>query len=98
MGLVSCSGHVPPGSICREQSLLLSMGACVLVPTLVLALQGQAVALLPFFSSLTGDRLQELRHASEKLIVSFPHEVWRVSPRTLRYSNYVDCMKKVSSQ
>lgn len=88
----------PPGSICREQSLLLSMGPAASL-TLVLALQGQAVALLPFFSSLTGDRLQELRHVLEKLIVShFPMRSGEFPPGTLRYSNYVDCMKKVSSQ
>ncbi|KAF4022262.1 hypothetical protein G4228_013963 [Cervus hanglu yarkandensis] len=58
-------------------------------------LQGQAVALLPFFSSLTGDCLQELRRTLEKLIVShFPMRSGEFPPGTLRYSNYVDCMKK----
>lgn len=88
----------PPGSICRAQSLPLSMGPAASL-TLVLAPQGQAVALLPFFSSLTGDRLQELRHILEKLIVShFPMRSGEFPPGTLRYSNYVDCMKKVSFQ
>ncbi|XP_042110110.1 DNA-dependent protein kinase catalytic subunit [Ovis aries] len=64
-------------------------------PKLDLHLKGQAVALLPFFSSLTGDRLQELRHVLEKLIVShFPMRSGEFPPGTLRYSNYVDCMKK----
>ena len=67
--------------------------------TLVLAPQGQAVALLPFFSSLTGDRLQELRRTLEKLIVShFPMRSGEFPPGTLRYNNSVDCMKKVCFQ
>ncbi|MBZ3885751.1 DNA-dependent protein kinase catalytic subunit [Sciurus carolinensis] len=58
-------------------------------------LQGQAVILLPFFTSLTGDSLEDLKHVLEKLIVSnFPMNSNEFPPGTLRYNNYVDCMKK----
>lgn len=59
--------------------------------------QGQAVILLPFFTSLTGDSLEDLKHILENLIVSnFPMKSEEFPPGTLRYNNYVDCMKKVS--
>lgn len=62
-----------------------------------LALQGQAVILLPFFTSLTGGHLQELKHVLGKFIVSnFPMKSEEFPPGTLRYNNYADCMKKVS--
>ncbi|XP_057593505.1 DNA-dependent protein kinase catalytic subunit isoform X2 [Hippopotamus amphibius kiboko] len=64
-------------------------------PNLGLHLKGQALVLLPFFTSLTGGCLQELKHVLEKLIVSnFPMKSEEFPPGTLRYNNYVDCMKK----
>ncbi|XP_045857456.1 DNA-dependent protein kinase catalytic subunit isoform X2 [Meles meles] len=60
-----------------------------------LHLKGQAVILLPFFTSLTGDSLEDLKHVLENLIVSnFPMKSEEFPPGTLRYNNYVDCMKK----
>ncbi|XP_004680100.1 PREDICTED: DNA-dependent protein kinase catalytic subunit [Condylura cristata] len=60
-----------------------------------LHLKGQAVILLPFFTNLTGDSLEKLRHVLEKLIISnFPMKSEEFPPGTLRYNNYVDCMKK----
>ncbi|XP_063114601.1 DNA-dependent protein kinase catalytic subunit isoform X3 [Cavia porcellus] len=57
--------------------------------------QGQAVILLPFFTSLTGSYLDDLKGVLEKLIVSnFPMKSDEFPPGTLRYNNYVDCMKK----
>uniref|UniRef100_A0A8D1F779 DNA-dependent protein kinase catalytic subunit n=1 Tax=Sus scrofa TaxID=9823 RepID=A0A8D1F779_PIG len=60
-----------------------------------LHLKGQAVVLLPFFTSVPCGRLEELRCVLEKLIVSsFPMKSEEFPPGTLRYNNYVDCMKK----
>ncbi|KAM6171214.1 DNA-dependent protein kinase catalytic subunit isoform 3-T3 [Erethizon dorsatum] len=60
-----------------------------------LHLKGQAVILLPFFTSLTGSYLDNLKGVLEKLIVSnFPMKSHEFPPGTLRYNNYVDCMKK----
>ncbi|XP_045311337.1 DNA-dependent protein kinase catalytic subunit isoform X1 [Leopardus geoffroyi] len=60
-----------------------------------LHLKGQAVILLPFFTNLTGSSLEDLKHVLEKLIVSnFPMKSEEFPPGTLRYNNYVDCMKK----
>jgi len=64
-------------------------------PKLGLHLKGQAVILLPFFTSLTGGSLEDLKHVLEKLIISnFPMKSEEFPPGTLRYNNYVDCMKK----
>ncbi|XP_021104653.1 DNA-dependent protein kinase catalytic subunit isoform X3 [Heterocephalus glaber] len=60
-----------------------------------LHLKGQAVILLPFFTSLTGGYLEDLKGVLEKLIVSnFPMKSDEFPPGTLKYNNYVDCMKK----
>ncbi|XP_023573460.1 DNA-dependent protein kinase catalytic subunit [Octodon degus] len=60
-----------------------------------LHLKGQAVILLPFFTSLTGGHLDDLKGVLEKLIVSsFPMKSDEFPPGTLKYNNYVDCMKK----
>ncbi|XP_077622037.1 DNA-dependent protein kinase catalytic subunit [Crocuta crocuta] len=60
-----------------------------------LHLKGQAIILLPFFTSLTEGSLEDLKHVLEKLIVSnFPMKSEEFPPGTLRYNNYVDCMKK----
>lgn len=61
-----------------------------------IASQGQALILLPFFTSLTEDRLENLKHILEKLIVSnFPMKSDEFPTDSLKYNNYVDCMKKV---
>uniref|UniRef100_A0A452TWS2 DNA-dependent protein kinase catalytic subunit n=1 Tax=Ursus maritimus TaxID=29073 RepID=A0A452TWS2_URSMA len=60
-----------------------------------LHLKGQAVILLPFFTNLTEGSLEDLKHVLEKLIISnFPMKSEEFPPGTLRYNNYVDCMKK----
>ncbi|KAM5298283.1 DNA-dependent protein kinase catalytic subunit [Ctenodactylus gundi] len=60
-----------------------------------LHLKGQAVILLPFFTSLTGGYLENLKCVLEKVIVSnFPMKSDEFPQGTLRYNNYVDCMKK----
>ncbi|KAL1788740.1 DNA-dependent protein kinase catalytic subunit isoform X1 [Sigmodon hispidus] len=60
-----------------------------------LHLKGQAIILLPFFTSLTEGRLENLKHILEKLIVSnFPMKSDEFPPDSLKYNNYVDCMKK----
>ncbi|XP_008841411.2 DNA-dependent protein kinase catalytic subunit [Nannospalax galili] len=60
-----------------------------------LHLKGQAIIMLPFFTNLTGDSLENLKHTLEKLIISnFPMRSNEFSPGTLKYNNYVDCMKK----
>ncbi|XP_073924597.1 DNA-dependent protein kinase catalytic subunit isoform X2 [Castor canadensis] len=60
-----------------------------------LHLKSQAVILLPFFTNLTGGSLEDLKHVLEKLIVfNFPMKSDEFPPGTLRYNNYVDCMKK----
>ncbi|XP_062044500.1 DNA-dependent protein kinase catalytic subunit isoform X2 [Lepus europaeus] len=61
-----------------------------------LHLKGQAILLLPFFTGLPGGSLQDLKCVLEKLIVShFPMKSNEFPPGTLRYNNYVDCMKKL---
>ncbi|XP_038201173.1 DNA-dependent protein kinase catalytic subunit [Arvicola amphibius] len=60
-----------------------------------LHLKGQALILLPFFTSLTEDRIENLKHILEKLIVSnFPMKSDEFPTDSLKYNNYVDCMKK----
>nr|XP_012645481.1 DNA-dependent protein kinase catalytic subunit isoform X3 [Microcebus murinus] len=60
-----------------------------------LHLKGQAVILLPFFTRPTGGHLEDLRHVLEKLIVSsLPMKSSEFPQGTLKYNNYVDCMKK----
>ncbi|XP_008767155.1 DNA-dependent protein kinase catalytic subunit isoform X1 [Rattus norvegicus] len=60
-----------------------------------LHLKGQAVILLPFFTRVTEDRLGDLKHILEKFIVlNFPMKSDEFPPDSLKYNNYVDCMKK----
>lgn len=62
-----------------------------------IASQGQAIILLPFFTNLPEGSLENLKHILEKLIVShFPMKSDEFPPDSLKYNNYVDCMKKVS--
>ncbi|XP_045147611.1 DNA-dependent protein kinase catalytic subunit [Echinops telfairi] len=64
-------------------------------PKLSLHLKGQAVVILPFFTNLTGGSLEDLKHALERFVVSnFPMTSDEFPQGTLRYNNYVDCMKK----
>ncbi|XP_006880480.1 PREDICTED: DNA-dependent protein kinase catalytic subunit-like isoform X2 [Elephantulus edwardii] len=60
-----------------------------------LHLKSQAIIILPFFTNLTGGRLEDLKHILERLVVSnFPMKSEEFPQGTLRYNNYVDCMKK----
>ncbi|GAB1300036.1 DNA-dependent protein kinase catalytic subunit [Apodemus speciosus] len=60
-----------------------------------LHLKGQAIILLPTFTSVTEDKLENLKHILEKLIVcNFPMKSNEFTPDSLKYNNYVDCMKK----
>ncbi|XP_058131499.1 DNA-dependent protein kinase catalytic subunit [Dasypus novemcinctus] len=60
-----------------------------------LHLKDQAIILLPFFTNCTGENLEDLKHVLEKLVVSnFPMKSDEFPQGTLRYNNYVDCMKK----
>ncbi|XP_021065597.1 DNA-dependent protein kinase catalytic subunit [Mus pahari] len=60
-----------------------------------LHLKGQAIILLPFFTNLTEGSLENLKHILEKLIVcNFPMKSDEFPPDSLKYNNYVDCMKK----
>ncbi|XP_037658373.1 DNA-dependent protein kinase catalytic subunit [Choloepus didactylus] len=60
-----------------------------------LHLKGQAIIILPFFTNLTGGNLEDLKHVLEKLVVShFPMKSDEFPQGTLRFNNYVDCMKK----
>uniref|UniRef100_A0A8C5JY83 DNA-dependent protein kinase catalytic subunit n=1 Tax=Jaculus jaculus TaxID=51337 RepID=A0A8C5JY83_JACJA len=60
-----------------------------------LHLKGQAVILLPFFTNVTGSHLDDLKGILEKFIIcNFPMQSNEFPPGTLRYNNYVDCMKK----
>ncbi|XP_052014740.1 DNA-dependent protein kinase catalytic subunit isoform X2 [Apodemus sylvaticus] len=60
-----------------------------------LHLKGQAIILLPTFTSLTEGSLENLKHILEKLIVcNFPMKSNEFPPDSLKYNNYVDCMKK----
>ncbi|XP_017172381.1 DNA-dependent protein kinase catalytic subunit isoform X2 [Mus musculus] len=60
-----------------------------------LHLKGQAIILLPFFTSLREGSLENLKHILEKLIVcNFPMKSDEFPPDSLKYNNYVDCMKK----
>ncbi|XP_073085590.1 DNA-dependent protein kinase catalytic subunit isoform X1 [Manis javanica] len=69
---------------------------CLLAdPKLGLHLKGHAVILLPFFTSLTGGHLEDLKRVLDALIGSnFPMKSEEFPPGTLRYNNYVDCLKK----
>uniref|UniRef100_A0A6I8P9D2 DNA-dependent protein kinase catalytic subunit n=1 Tax=Ornithorhynchus anatinus TaxID=9258 RepID=A0A6I8P9D2_ORNAN len=60
-----------------------------------LNLKSQAVLILPFFTNLTGDRLNDLKNALEQFVAfNFPMNSDEFPKGTLRYNNYVDCTKK----
>uniref|UniRef100_A0A8C4UGR0 DNA-dependent protein kinase catalytic subunit n=1 Tax=Falco tinnunculus TaxID=100819 RepID=A0A8C4UGR0_FALTI len=60
-----------------------------------LNLKGQAVIILPFFTNLTGEKLNDLKNALDQLVAfNFPMRSDEFPKGTLRHSNYVDCTKK----
>ncbi|XP_034980550.2 DNA-dependent protein kinase catalytic subunit [Zootoca vivipara] len=60
-----------------------------------LNLKSQAVIILPFFTNLVGERLDDLKNALDQLVVfNFPLRSDEFPKGTLRYNNYVDCTKK----
>lgn len=60
-------------------------------------LQGQAVIILPFFTNLTGEKLNDLKNALDQLVAfNFPMRSDEFPKGTLKHNNYVDCTKKVS--
>uniref|UniRef100_A0A8C3LKH7 DNA-dependent protein kinase catalytic subunit n=1 Tax=Chrysolophus pictus TaxID=9089 RepID=A0A8C3LKH7_CHRPC len=60
-----------------------------------LNLKGQAVIILPFFTNLTGEKLNELKNALDQLVAfNFPMSSDEFPKGTLKHNNYVDCTKK----
>uniref|UniRef100_A0A803VG36 DNA-dependent protein kinase catalytic subunit n=1 Tax=Ficedula albicollis TaxID=59894 RepID=A0A803VG36_FICAL len=60
-----------------------------------LNLKGQAVIILPFFTNLTGERLNDLKNALDQLVAfNFPMRSDEFPKGTLKHNNYVDCTKK----
>uniref|UniRef100_A0A8B9FQM5 DNA-dependent protein kinase catalytic subunit n=1 Tax=Amazona collaria TaxID=241587 RepID=A0A8B9FQM5_9PSIT len=60
-----------------------------------LNLKGQAVIILPFFTNLTGEKLQDLKNALDQLVAfNFPMRSDEFPKGTLKHNNYVDCTKK----
>uniref|UniRef100_G3URQ9 DNA-dependent protein kinase catalytic subunit CC3 domain-containing protein n=1 Tax=Meleagris gallopavo TaxID=9103 RepID=G3URQ9_MELGA len=60
-----------------------------------LNLKGQAVIILPFFTNLTGEKLNELKNALDQLVAfNFPMSSDEFPRGTLKHNNYVDCTKK----
>uniref|UniRef100_A0A663E4U0 DNA-dependent protein kinase catalytic subunit n=1 Tax=Aquila chrysaetos chrysaetos TaxID=223781 RepID=A0A663E4U0_AQUCH len=60
-----------------------------------LNLKGQAVIILPFFTNLTGEKLNDLKNALDQLVAfNFPMSSDEFPKGTLKHNNYVDCIKK----
>ncbi|NXV78034.1 PRKDC kinase, partial [Atlantisia rogersi] len=60
-----------------------------------LNLKGQALLILPFFTNLTGEKLNDLKNALDQLVASnFPMRSDEFPKGTLKQNNYVDCTKK----
>ncbi|XP_030070017.1 DNA-dependent protein kinase catalytic subunit [Microcaecilia unicolor] len=60
-----------------------------------LNLKSQAIIILPFFTNLTGDSLNDLKNALDQLVAfNFPLKSDEFPKGTLKYNNYVDCVKK----
>ncbi|KAM6458275.1 DNA-dependent protein kinase catalytic subunit isoform 2-T2 [Liasis olivaceus] len=60
-----------------------------------LNLKSQAIIILPFFTNLVGEGLHSLKHALDQLVAfNFPLRSDEFPKGTLRYNNYVDCIKK----
>ncbi|KAJ7402013.1 hypothetical protein BTVI_90061 [Pitangus sulphuratus] len=63
--------------------------------SLGLNLKGQAVIILPFFTNLTGEKLNDLKNALDQLVAfNFPMRSDEFPKGTLKHNNYVDCTKK----
>lgn len=61
--------------------------------------QSQAIIILPFFTKLVGEGLRSLKHALDQLVAyNFPLTSDEFPKGTLKYNNYVDCVKKVSEK
>ncbi|XP_071410665.1 DNA-dependent protein kinase catalytic subunit isoform X2 [Pithys albifrons albifrons] len=64
--------------------------------SLGLNLKGQAVIILPFFTNLTGEKLDTLKNALDQLVAfNFPMRSDEFPKGTLKHNNYVDCTKKL---
>ncbi|XP_066480516.1 DNA-dependent protein kinase catalytic subunit [Tiliqua scincoides] len=62
---------------------------------LSLNLKSQAIIILPFFTNLDGEKLCDLKNALDQLVaLHFPLRSDEFPKGTLRYNNYVDCIKK----
>ncbi|RMC15431.1 hypothetical protein DUI87_07622 [Hirundo rustica rustica] len=60
-----------------------------------LNLKGQTVIILPFFTNLTGEKLNDLKNALDKFVAfNFPMRSDEFPKGTLKHNNYVDCTKK----
>ncbi|XP_069076234.1 DNA-dependent protein kinase catalytic subunit isoform X2 [Pleurodeles waltl] len=60
-----------------------------------LNLKSQAVIILPFFTNLTGSKQNELKDSLDQLVAfNFPMKSDEFAKGTLKYNNYVDCVKK----
>ncbi|XP_044280098.1 DNA-dependent protein kinase catalytic subunit isoform X2 [Varanus komodoensis] len=60
-----------------------------------LNLKSQAVIILPFFTNLVGERLGDLKNALDQLVAfNLPLRSNEFPKGTLRYNNYVDCIKR----
>ncbi|XP_058033644.1 DNA-dependent protein kinase catalytic subunit [Ahaetulla prasina] len=61
-----------------------------------LNLKSQAIIILPFFTKLVGEGLCSLKHALDQLVAyNFPLTSDEFPKGTLKYNNYVDCVKKL---
>ncbi|XP_067836012.1 DNA-dependent protein kinase catalytic subunit isoform X2 [Heptranchias perlo] len=64
--------------------------------TLPLNLKSQAVIILPFFTHLLQEDLTVLRNALDQFVAAhFPMKSDEFPKGTLRYNNYIDCVKKL---
>uniref|UniRef100_UPI00398F68DD DNA-dependent protein kinase catalytic subunit isoform X2 n=1 Tax=Pristiophorus japonicus TaxID=55135 RepID=UPI00398F68DD len=64
--------------------------------TLALNLKTQAVIILPFFTHLPEENLTVLRNALDEFVAAhFPMKSDEFPKGTLRYNNYIDCVKKL---
>uniref|UniRef100_A0A8C3RFN2 DNA-dependent protein kinase catalytic subunit n=1 Tax=Cyanoderma ruficeps TaxID=181631 RepID=A0A8C3RFN2_9PASS len=60
-----------------------------------LNLKGQAVIILPFFTNLAGEKLNDLKNALDQFVAfNFPMRSDEFPKGTLKHNNYVDCTKK----
>ncbi|XP_044149983.1 DNA-dependent protein kinase catalytic subunit isoform X2 [Bufo gargarizans] len=58
-------------------------------------LQSQTIIILPFFTNLKEERLTELKHTLDQFVAfNFPMKSDEFPKGTLKFNNYVDCVKK----